>query len=364
MEIDNVHILFIDDNPGVIQEAREWLLEELGYQYLETATSAKEAQEKLERGLFDVIVSDMRMEKDDSGFKILDWVNENNLTAVTIILTANDSVQDCRRAFKSRAWDYISKNMRGNPFEDYLHESIQDAVAYLNRWGNEANKQWFEENKAEIEEEYWGQWVAIANKAVIDSADSEEQLAKQLEERQLRRFTTTIRKIGDLRKISDLLQEEEGLKLEFKSSLQWSLKGDCKDEKLHKEVLKTIVAFLNAEGGTLLIGVEDNGSIFGIEKDCISLNAKPDSYRDKFEQQLINLIRDRIGTRFLGENIRIRFEALEGKDVCAVYVRQSDRTPAFLKPAKDEKGDNYVELYIRMGNTSQVQGIPKIYDWL
>ncbi|NER40001.1 MAG: response regulator [Oscillatoria sp. SIO1A7] len=359
MEIDNVHILFIDDNLDVIDEARFWLLEEFGYQYLETATSSKDAQEKLEQGLFDVIVADMRMEKDDSGFEILDWVNDNNLAAVTIVLTANDSVQDCRRAFKSRAWDYISKNMRGNPFEA-LDESIKKAIAYLNRWPNEPNQQWFEENKAEIEEKYWGQWVAIANKAVLDSADTKEQLAKQLEERQLRRLTTTLRKIGDLRKISDLLQEEESLKLEFKSSLRWDVRHDCEKEELQKEVLKTIVAFLNTEGGTLLIGVEDNRSIFGIEKDCISLKAKQGSYRDEFQKHLINLIRDRIGTRFLGENTRIRFETLEGKDVCAVYVRQSDRGPAFLKPGKG----GHVELYIRMGNTTQVQGIPKIYDWL
>ena len=316
METDKVHILFIDDNPGVIQEAREWLLEEFGYQNLETATSAKEAQDQLERGSFDVIVADMRLEKDDSGFYILGWASENNLAAVTIIFTANDSVKDCRRAFKSGAWDYISKSMRGNPFEA-LHESIQNGIAYLNRWGNQASEQ--------------------------------------------------LRRISELPEIADLIKRKEGKKLEFKSSLQWSVKGDKKDPRLHKEVLKTIVAFLNTEGGTLLIGVEDDGNIFGIEKDCTSLNVKKEeSYRDQFEQQLINLIEARIGTRFLDENIKIRFENIEGKDVCAVHVLQSYRGPAFLKPVKGERDDtnnNHVELYKRIGNTSRVQGIPEIYQW-
>lgn len=355
MEIDNVHILFIDDNTEVIQEAREWLLKEFGYQHLETATSAKEAEEILEQGLFDVIVADMRMEKDDSGFEILNWVNDNKLAAVTIVFTANDSVADCREAFKKRAWDYIGKNMPGSPFE-ILHESIQGAIAYLNRWGNQANEQWLKENKAEIEQKYWGQWIAIANKVVIDTADSEKQLTQQLEERQLRRFTTTLRKIGDLRAIAYLLQEGESDKLELKSSLQWSVKGDCEDKGLHKEVLKTIAAFLNTEGGTLLIGVEDNGKIFGIEKDCTCIKRGKGSCRDRFELRITDLIQERIGKHFLG-NIRIRFDTLDGKDVCAVYVRPSEKV-AFLK---SERGSS-VELYRRIGNSSRIQGIPEIYD--
>lgn len=48
-------------------------------------------------------------------------------------------------SFKMGAWDYISKNMRGNIF-DILHESIQDAIAYFNRWGNVQNEQWINEN--------------------------------------------------------------------------------------------------------------------------------------------------------------------------------------------------------------------------
>jgi DNA-binding NtrC family response regulator len=139
MQIENVHLLLVEDNPRFLSELLEWL-REYGYQQIETATSANQAEEKLDEP-FDIIISDMRMEQDDSGFAIVNEVKSRNLSSVVIILTANDTVVDCRRAFKSGVWDYISKNMRGNVF-DLLHESIQDAINYFNRWGNVQNEQW------------------------------------------------------------------------------------------------------------------------------------------------------------------------------------------------------------------------------
>jgi ATP-dependent DNA helicase RecG len=51
--------------------------------------------------------------------------------------------------------------------------------------------------------------------------------------------------------VSKLLAEREGQKLEFK-------------ESFGREALETIGAFANAEGGQLLIGVDDNGQVTGI----------------------------------------------------------------------------------------------------
>lgn len=144
MERDNVHLLVIEDNPRFREELMEWLEEEFHYSNVAIAVSAAEAEEKLQQPC-DIVVADMRMERDDSGFTILDVVQKNNLSTVVIILTANDTVADCRRAFREGAWDYISKNMKGNAFEA-LDDSIQDAIAYLNRWGSRPNQHWFEDS--------------------------------------------------------------------------------------------------------------------------------------------------------------------------------------------------------------------------
>ncbi len=272
----------------------------------------------------------MRMEEDDSGFTIVERVKQLNISSVVIILTSNDTVTDCRNALKMGAWDYMSKNMPGNVFEA-LHQSIQEAIVYFNRWGNVQNEQWIEENREDLENNYWGQYIAVINRNVIDAADSQELLEKQIDERKLRRFLTTFRKIGDFRPIGELIKLPESPTLEYKSTLQWDVRQERKNEDLRLSVLKTIAAFLNCDGATLIIGVEDNGNIFGLEKDLSLLSKKN---LDQFEQTIINLICDRIGASFT-QLVKIRFENLEGKDVCAVDVKKSAIT-VLEKLAQDE----------------------------
>jgi DNA-binding NarL/FixJ family response regulator len=351
MHRNHVHLLVIDDNPGFLEQALGWLKEEFGYQEVQAATSVADAEDKLKDSC-DVVIADMRMEQDDSGFTILDYVQSNNLSTVVIILTANDTVADCRRAFRVGAWDYISKNMRGN-WAEALDDSIQDAIAYLNRWGNRPNQQWLETNRSHLEAQYWGQWIAIVNQTVIETADTESELLKRLEERKLRRFTTTIQSIGDLRPIPDLIALGESDRLEFKSTLEWDIRHNQENKKLRQSCLKTITAFLNADGGVLLIGVEDDGTILGLEND---LNCMKNGSLDKFERHLIQLIENHIGKQFL-PFLKIRFANLGEKDICGVYIRQSNKR-AFLK---SEKG---LELYVRAGNATKSLTVPDIYDFL
>jgi CheY-like chemotaxis protein len=350
MQRENVHLLVIEDNSRFLEQLLQWLREDFGYQEITIATSTKEAEEKLINPC-DVIIADMRMEQDDSGFTVLDFVNQNNLSTVVIILTANDTVTDCRRAFRAGAWDYISKNMKGSPFET-LDASIQDAIAYLNRWGNRPNQQWFEENRQVLENDYWGQWIAIINQSVIEVADTENELIARLEERKLRRFTTTIQLIGDLRPIVELIAQGESDRLEFKSTLQWDVRQNQENTKLQYSSLKTIVAFLNTEGGILVIGVEDNGNIYGLENDIQCLK---NGSVDKFERHLVQLIANNIGKRFLS-SIKIRFTTIEDKNICAVYIQKANQK-AFLK------SDKGTEFYIRTGNSSRSLNVPDIYDY-
>jgi len=352
MQVENVHLLVIEDNSRFLDELLQWLRDEFDYKEIVVAKSAAEALEKLDQP-FDIVISDMRMEKDDSGFGILDLVQQRNLSTVVIIFTANDTVTDCRRAFRANAWDYIAKNVKGNSFE-VLNNSIQDAIAYLNRWGSRSNQQWFEENNAELEANYWGQHIAIANQVVIESADTEQELYQRLEERKLRRFTTTIKKIGDLRPITDLISLGESDKLEFKSSLQWDVENNVKNEALQNSVLKSIVAFLNTEGGTVIIGVEDNGNIFGIEQDILSFKKTRNRTLDGFERHLVELIKNKIGVKFLSY-LKLRFIKINDQDICGVYVRKADQA-AFLK------SDKVIEFYIRTGNSTRTLNIQEFYD--
>lgn len=125
------------------------------------------------------------------------------------------------------------------------------------------------------------------------------------------------------RNAEDLIGRGESKTLEFKSTLRWSLKEDKQDDKLVTHaVLKTIAAFLNTEGGDLLIGVADDGGIVGIEKDRLDSD-------DKFMLHLSQVVRNGLGDR-AGTCIDPKTQIVEGKTVCVVSCQRSPE-PVFLK---------------------------------
>jgi len=125
------------------------------------------------------------------------------------------------------------------------------------------------------------------------------------------------------RNAEELIKRGESKTLEFKSTLRWSLKEDRQDDKgVTYAVLKTIAAFLNTEGGDLLIGVADDGSIVGIEADRLESD-------DKFMRHLAQVVRNGLGDR-AGTCIDPRCQVVQGKTVCVVTCQRSPE-PVFLK---------------------------------
>jgi type I restriction enzyme, R subunit len=125
------------------------------------------------------------------------------------------------------------------------------------------------------------------------------------------------------RNAEELIKAGESKTLELKSTLRWSLKEDRQDDKgVTHAVLKTIAAFLNTEGGDLLIGVADDGSIVGIEKDQLESD-------DKFMRHLAQVVRNGLGDRS-GTCIDPKTQIVQGKTVCLVSCQRSPE-PVFLK---------------------------------
>jgi hypothetical protein len=142
--------------------------------------------------------------------------------------------------------------------------------------------------------------------------------------------------------IRDLIKEGENEKLEFKSTLRINLHTNEIDRRVEHSVLKTIVAFLNSNGGTLLLGVSDKSDISGIEKDQF-----PNV--DKFNLHLTNLIKQRIGKKYL-RLINIESIEHEGITIVKVVCKKNDKQ-VFLQTGQDE------EFFARAGpSTSQISG--------
>jgi type I restriction enzyme R subunit len=139
------------------------------------------------------------------------------------------------------------------------------------------------------------------------------------------------------RQAEELIKRGESKTLEFKATLRWNLREDRQDDKtITQAALKTIAAFLNTEGGDLLIGVGDDGAVVGIEADRLDTD-------DKFMRHLAQVVRNGLGDR-ASTCIDPRTQIVEGKTVCLVSCRRSPE-PVFLKWKGLEaarEGDCYV----------------------
>ena len=78
-----------------------------------------------------------------------------------------------------------------------------------------------------------------------------------------KRVTNYLRSIQQT-STQELILKGENERVEFKSTLRWNLRAEKKDKAITHASLKTIAAFLNTDGGILLIGVADEGTLLGL----------------------------------------------------------------------------------------------------
>jgi uncharacterized protein with ParB-like and HNH nuclease domain len=108
--------------------------------------------------------------------------------------------------------------------------------------------------------------------------------------------------------ILDTIAEGEHDALEFKSSLRWDTEFHSTNKILEEVVLKTISAFNNSwgDGGKLIIGVDDDQNVLGLEGDYSTLNDGSD--KDAFEIHLRNLINQQWNVEYAASNLTVSFE--------------------------------------------------------
>jgi hypothetical protein len=151
--------------------------------------------------------------------------------------------------------------------------------------------------------------------------------------------------------VADLLTVGESQTVEFKSTARLNLHTGQADKKMEHVVTKTVCGFLNAEGGTLLIGVDDSAQVLGLEADMQTLGIKGN--RDGYELFLRQHLDNNLSIQTAGV-VRIRFEEVQGKIVCAVSVAASGKQ-VFARPP--EAGQGLTEFWVRIGNaTKQLHG--------
>ncbi|HYV73197.1 MAG TPA: ATP-binding protein [Candidatus Binatia bacterium] len=144
----------------------------------------------------------------------------------------------------------------------------------------------------------------------------------------------------------------ESATLEFKSTFRWDLRENRVNRSLETVVLKTLAGYMNAQGGTLLIGVADDGSIVGLEHDYSALK-KPD--RDGFEQVLMTSIAGKLGADAC-QWVQAVFHSIDDHDICRTIVNQAHR-PVYLREGETPK------LYLRTGVSTRELNVQEAIDY-
>ncbi len=144
--------------------------------------------------------------------------------------------------------------------------------------------------------------------------------------------------------IRELILAGENEEVELKSTLRYDIREGNINKKLEFIIAKTVSAFLNTEGGTLIIGVDDDGNILGLNKDLRTLSKQN---LDGFELQLRQVIKKHLGEPF-EKYLKISFPKIDEKEICVIKISRSGK-PVF---ATYEGKENF---YVRIGNSS----IPK-----
>lgn len=157
----------------------------------------------------------------------------------------------------------------------------------------------------------------------------------------------------DVNNIKELLTQGESATVEFKSTIRWDRKLNKVNKLLEKSILKTIVGFMNAKGGVLIVGVDDNGEVLGLADDYNSL---PKGNIDGLENHLTQIFNKNIGIEHR-HLVKISTIDVDSNEVLIIRVLAS-KVPIYL-------GDNESEeFYLRTGNTTSLLNGRKIFNYL
>ncbi|MCK4858613.1 MAG: DUF262 domain-containing protein [candidate division Zixibacteria bacterium] len=150
--------------------------------------------------------------------------------------------------------------------------------------------------------------------------------------------------------LSQIVVNGESEAVEFKSTLRTNLHTGSKDLRMEHTILKTLAGFLNTNGGTLVVGVSDDGSSVGIDVDGFP-------NEDKMNLHLVNIVKSRMGPHVM-THIHSHFEDYEdgrvmilkcGKADAAVFVNDGDVERFYIRtgPSTTELSASQTQEYIQ-----------------
>ena len=131
--------------------------------------------------------------------------------------------------------------------------------------------------------------------------------------------------------------------MEFKSTTRWNLREERKDKRMEDAVVKTVAGLLNADGGTLFVGVADDRRLIGLTPDCAVVEPpSPDGVVNWLTTHLIGALGHAAVMR-----TRARIDTIGDVDVCRVDVARSS------SPVRAQMSDKGEAFWVRMNNSTR-----------
>ena len=285
-------VLVVDDTPENIQILRELLRAD----YKVKAATDGEKGLRIARAEPhpDIILLDVMM-PGLSGYEVCRQLKADPLTAEipVVFITAKTDAEDEQRGFELGAVDYVTK-----PF----NPTVVQARVRTHLTHDEKRRTLRREN------EDLRQRVSAGFREISEAA------------------------------LRSMIEAGEGDQIEFKSTLRWNLHTDKADKKIENACLKTVAAYLNGEGGVLLVGVDDAGGLLGLDTDNFASE-------DRLLLHWNSLLKAHVGIEF-APLVRSAVRSLDDRRVLLIQCLRSPR-PAFFRRENDEA------FFVRAGNGTQ-----------
>jgi len=285
-------VLVVDDTPANIELLHNILRDDYK---IKVATNGEKGLELAARDPRPSIVLLDIMMPGISGYEVISQLKENAETSAipVVFITAKSQVKDEQKGLALGAVDYVTKPFDPDIVKARVHTHV---AAHLEL------RQLAEENR---------ELRARVDRAFSDFSEDS---------------------------ILSLIQGGESDSLEFKSTLRWNLHADRSDKNIENECLKTVAAYLNGDGGVLMVGVDDQGGVIGLGKDHFKTE-------DKMLLHWVNLLKAYLGAGCM-RFVRSTVHDVSGQRLLLVECLPS-ASPIFFNR------DNEECFFVRMGNTTQ-----------
>lgn len=163
--------------------------------------------------------------------------------------------------------------------------------------------------------------------------------------------------------LDQLIASGESAHVEFKSTIWFDINQSLKNPNytpkketyIQDNIIKTIAGFLNSEGGSLIVGVSDDGNAYGLDADLKFTQRKD---LDGLELELTQLLMNIFSKEIVAAKIRSSFPEFQQKTILRIDVKPSN-TPIFAKTSKEQEA-----FYVRIGNLTQIMSTQSAISYI